>query len=318
MTIGDTEQFASLLERARVAVDSTPGGLVTGAAGLMLAGCELPPSWQSEVVNGPIKLSQGANRCRATRAEAHRHLKQTSQWLVVCGVPIASVGDCLAQIAADRIPPGHRFPHGDRVAWDRLSPRGKASRLRAIIDGRNWPLADFTSGPDKAFLSLVMVCDSLMRRGSPKFTKDDLAASVKALGARPGVRAARLAVELSEPGTDSNPETWVRLVLRDCGLPRGVVNRPVRDASGKIVRYEDVGLDKYPVGIEYQGHHHFESPEQVYQDMVRREQLRGLGRITIEVGARDLRDQTRLVRRAALELARLEGVRLPPSLAQIP
>ncbi|MDR2565881.1 MAG: hypothetical protein LBC97_07450 [Bifidobacteriaceae bacterium] len=314
MAITDTEHFSALVERCNDAVDHSPGGMVTGAAALALSGCDLPRALEDEALNGPVEVSQGVARLRSASGRAHRHAKPAQPWRFTCGVPLAPPGDWLAQLAANHLPSGYYFPPTRRQSWDKLGRHGRARRLRTILGlgGLPWPLADFTVEPHRSFAGLVMAADALMRGEAAWVTKADLLGSVESLGARPGVKTARLVVALAEPGTDSNPETWVRPVLRDCGLPRGMVNRPVKDGSGKIVRYEDLGLEHYPAGIEYQGRYHFESVDQFYADMERREQLRCLGHAMIEVGAKDLRDQHRLVRRVATELARIEGVKLPP------
>ncbi|MDR1189020.1 MAG: hypothetical protein LBK95_16485, partial [Bifidobacteriaceae bacterium] len=224
-----------------------------------------------------------------------------------------SPGDCLAQLGADRVAAGYKPPWSGLVPWESLSRRGKVNRLRRIL-GLASPkprLADFRVDPDRAFLELVMAADSLMREKGPRLSKAELAASVESLSRRPGSRAARMAVALSEPRTASNPETWTRIVLLDAGLPRGIPNDRVEDPRGGTTRFIDVRVEGYRIGIEYQGGYHFEKAEVGYEDMVRREQLRELGWVMVEAGRRDGPDQSRLVRRVAIEIARIERLRLP-------
>jgi hypothetical protein len=173
-------------------------------------------------------------------------------------------------------------------------------------------LTDFTAGLNSVFLDLVVVTDALTRR-TARLVKslEVLIADINALGARPGVRVARLALKHCAPDTDSCPETWVRLAMLDAGLPAGIPNVVVASSSGGPKRFIDVGLEGYKIGVEYHGVYHFESNEQAYEDMRRREQLRALGWTIIEACRDDLPNQFRLIQRIAAETARAEGVRLP-------
>jgi hypothetical protein len=165
-----------------------------------------------------------------------------------------------------------------------------------------------------AFLEIIMVADALMRPGHGRFgavSRADIAAGIELLGQRPGVAAARKAVALAEPNVASPPETWVRMVMLDAGLPRGIPNAPVRPRGGGSNRFLDVRVGTYAMGVEYQGAWHFEESGQARDDLERREQLRDLGIVIIEAKSEDLRDQRRLVGRVAREIARFEGLRLP-------
>ncbi|MDR1188657.1 MAG: hypothetical protein LBK95_14600 [Bifidobacteriaceae bacterium] len=309
----DPQLLIQVLEKARVATDQCPCGAVTGAAGLALIGCELPRDLEREAVDGPVRLSADWASDRRSPVAVRRHRDPLPPWLTLDGVPIASPADCLVELVASHLPADYCVPFAARRPWADLSVTGQRRRLRRILelDGQPWPLTRFTRSPDREFLNLIMVADGLMRRKNPIMSKQELERGLDALGRRPGIRGAQLVVSLAEPGTDSVPETWVRVVMRDAGLPRGIPNRPVRDESGVVVRSDDLGVEGYPMAVEYQGGYHFKDAEQAYLDMERREQLRSLGRTMIEVGYKDLPDQTRLIRRIATEIALFEGWRLP-------
>ncbi|MDR0593141.1 MAG: DUF559 domain-containing protein [Bifidobacteriaceae bacterium] len=308
-------KLVSLFERALDAIKSCPQGAITGAAGLILAGCELPPRLEKQALAGPIHVSLPRGATAGKEVVAHRHANHTGVWKTVAGVPIATPGDCLAQIACDTVAARYIPPNSRKVPWESLSRRGKVTRLRRILGLAKSPYqwTNFVVDPHLAFLELVMAADSLMRRANPLISKADLTASIAELGPRSGVRVLRRALARSEPGTDSNPETWMRLVLIDAGAPRGIVNQQVAVPNSDAPKLLDLRLRGYAAALEYQGAYHFETEEQRRRDMRRREELRSAGFVMIEVWNDDLRNQNRVVVRVAEEVARFEGVRLPAS-----
>ena len=85
----------------------------------------------------------------------------------------------------------------------------------------------------------------------------------------PGIRKARLALEQARVGSDSAPETRLRLALERAGLPAPGLNVPTELSSG-VVRQPDLSYPEYRVGVEYEGDGHSEA-EQIVRDIAREE-----------------------------------------------
>ncbi|MDR1824468.1 MAG: hypothetical protein LBR27_03930 [Bifidobacteriaceae bacterium] len=171
-------------------------------------------------------------------------------------------------------------------------------------------LADFTTQPALAFAEAVWAADALVRRQAPIVRLDELDGYLAGYRAREGLPAAKRILSFSRAKTDSGPETLVRLILEDAGLPKMAVNQPVyRD--GQLIRYQDIDVVGYSIDVEYQGMHHFSSAQQAHDDMVRREELRRLGITVVEVAHEDLARPLDMVRRVAQLVAEKEGIRLP-------
>lgn len=84
-------------------------------------------------------------------------------------------------------------------------------------------------------------------------------------GARwvPHIRNARAAVDLVRVGVDSVPETHLRLLLREAGLPTFHPNLPLLDAEGRPVLWSDLGCPEFRTCVEYDGEHHLMRQQQL-------------------------------------------------------
>lgn len=115
-----------------------------------------------------------------------------------------------------------------------------------------------------------------------------------------GIRAARLAIDLIEPGVDSPPETQIRLMLGRAGLPVFVPNCRI-DAEIGLPVWADLGCREYKTCIEYDGGHHL-TPEQQQYDARRDQRTREADWAQVKLNKLDLRKGERwitlLVRRA--------------------
>lgn len=107
-------------------------------------------------------------------------------------------------------------------------------------------------------------------------------------GAR-GIRRLREALALADAGAESPQETRLRLVLIRGGLPRPATQIPVADEWGRVRRRIDMGWPDWMVGVEYDGHQHWTSPEDHENDIVRLEFLASRGWTIVRVSARQLR-----------------------------
>lgn len=115
----------------------------------------------------------------------------------------------------------------------------------------------------------------------------DLRSRIESTSKVHGIRAARAAIDLMEPGVDSPPETAVRLMLGRAGLPVFTPNCPVGAEHGMPV-WADLGCPEYRTCIEYDGGHHL-TPEQQQFDARRDQRTREAGWAQVKLNKLDLR-----------------------------
>lgn len=99
-------------------------------------------------------------------------------------------------------------------------------------------------------------------------------------GAR-GIRRARAALALVDPGAQSPRESWLRLLLIDAGYPRPMTQIPVSD--GLTTAFVDLGWDEPKIGLEYEGAHHQLDRGQHVRDIGRYDMLEELGWLIIRI-----------------------------------
>ncbi|MDR1187042.1 MAG: hypothetical protein LBK95_06245, partial [Bifidobacteriaceae bacterium] len=83
MALTGTQQLFDLVEKARAAALKCPGGVVTGAAGLVLADCELPPRLEKLACEAPVQISLPRARSYFHDVPAHRHAVPAGPWLTI-------------------------------------------------------------------------------------------------------------------------------------------------------------------------------------------------------------------------------------------
>ncbi|WP_433648756.1 hypothetical protein ACQP2C_17285 [Micromonospora zamorensis] len=130
----------------------------------------------------------------------------------------------------------------------------------------------------------VAVVDSLLGQGLTD--RDTLAALAARNAERPGGRRARWVFDLADGGAQSPPESHLRVRLVLGGLPRPVVQHPVRLASG-VVLHPDLAWPEYRVAVEYDGKWHSDA-DQLHRDRRRLNLLVGAGWLVLHVTSRRL------------------------------
>ena len=160
--------------------------------------------------------------------------------------------------------------------------------------------------------ALVVMGDGLVRRQDPVATLTQLTEAVARFTGAPGCGTLREALALVRPRTDSPRETRLRLLIRAAGLPEPVVNYPILDRFGNFLAYGDLAYPKEKVLVEYDGAHHFESPEQGLNDVDRLEPIMAEGWRIIHVTKRHVSD-VRSPRIRAIREALIERGWRPPS-----
>ncbi len=103
-----------------------------------------------------------------------------------------------------------------------------------------------------------------------------------------GKRAAVVALDRARTGAESRPETLLRLLLVDAGLPEPLVNVTLRKADGRFLARVDLVYPEWRVAIEYDGDQHRESTQQYDADMYRRESVARAGWDVVYVRSRGL------------------------------
>ncbi|MDR7082246.1 hypothetical protein J2X01_001534 [Arthrobacter ginsengisoli] len=146
---------------------------------------------------------------------------------------------------------------------------------------------------------LVAVGDQLVRQPRPELegrtepwaTRPQLAAMLRRHPKLKGIVKARQALELIRPGSDSAPETVLRLALTGAGLPepelqlRIVPGDPYSPAA-------DLGYRRQRIAIQYDGGHH-RTREQQSRDNRRDESFNAAGWRYFKFNADDLADDFR-------------------------
>ncbi|MGQ5259311.1 hypothetical protein ACTWLT_00990 [Micromonospora sp. ZYX-F-536] len=128
----------------------------------------------------------------------------------------------------------------------------------------------------------VTIVDALLGQG---LTDRDTLAGVAARNMhRSGGRRARWVFELADPGAQSPPESQLRVRLVLGGLPRPVVQHPVRLANG-VVLHPDLAWPEYRVAVEYDGQ---SDADQLHRDRHRLNLLVRAGWLVLHVTSRRL------------------------------
>ncbi|TDC38823.1 hypothetical protein E1281_38985 [Actinomadura sp. KC345] len=131
-------------------------------------------------------------------------------------------------------------------------------------------------GPERLFLELaaavpridlIIAGDHMLRRQVS--TRERLNAFLRDCHRRRGVRKARLAMPHLEPRSDSPPETRLRMLIVDAGLPRPVANQDVFNDWGVWLARPDLSYPAVKIAIEYEGLHHQQDHGQYSRDIER-------------------------------------------------
>jgi very-short-patch-repair endonuclease len=146
---------------------------------------------------------------------------------------------------------------------------------------------------------LTVVADHLLRIPRPEFesrsepyaTPEDLADMLDRHKGTPGIRKARLALEQARTGSDSAPETRLRLALERGGLPEPQLNVPVELGAG-VVRQPDLAYPEENVAVEYDGEGHSEV-EQVVRDIAKEEDFARAGWTVVRISKRHMENEAR-------------------------
>jgi hypothetical protein len=146
---------------------------------------------------------------------------------------------------------------------------------------------------------LTVVADHLVRvprpdfegRSEPHSTLEELADMLDRHKGTPGIRKARLALEQARMGSDSAPETRLRLALERAGCPEPQLNVPA-ELRGGVVRQPDLAYPEVKVAVEYEGAGHSEAA-QIVKDIAREEDFARAGWILVRLSKRHMENDAR-------------------------
>ncbi|WP_160329736.1 endonuclease domain-containing protein [Microterricola viridarii] len=98
-----------------------------------------------------------------------------------------------------------------------------------------------------------------------------------------GKRAAVAALARVRTGAESRPETLLRLLLVDAGLPEPLLNQVLKDSGGRFLGRVDMVYPEWRVVVEYDGDQHRTSTAQYERDLTRLDAIRRAGWTVIRV-----------------------------------
>ena len=174
-----------------------------------------------------------------------------------------------------QVPHHQTWPRRAGVRLVRSSQLGPTLSIHGL-PGLALPYCWVQLAAESSIDELVELADSMLRRHHPVATKTALMAALDSHGGGRGIANARTALGLCREGTDSIPETDLRLLLVRAGLPTPVVNLPIFDSTGRAIYYLDLAYEKQRIAIEYDGAYHTDRT-QMNADVARRRALEDQG-----------------------------------------
>ena len=128
-----------------------------------------------------------------------------------------------------------------------------------VVEVRGLPV----TSPERTFVDvaerlsvprLVAVGDDFLRRRL--CTRTDVAEVIGRSEGQRGVRAARRALDLLDPRSESPRESLTRALIIEAGLPAPTPQVEVYDSSGRFIARGDLVYEDRRIVIEYDGYHH--------------------------------------------------------------
>ena len=148
---------------------------------------------------------------------------------------------------------------------------------------------------------LVVMGDGLVRRKEPFTTSQDLRAQVESPGRMRGRSQLREALGSMRAGTDSAPETQLRLLLTSAGCPGPEVNGEISTSRGLL--HGDLVYRRERVVVEYDGEQHRLDDRQFGVDLERLDSMMAVGWRVVRVDKHLLRQRDELTQRVRQALA---------------
>jgi hypothetical protein len=130
----------------------------------------------------------------------------------------------------------------------------------------------------------IIAIDSLARATRLKLPEIELAAERHS--GRHGLKRARKAIQLVDPGAESPRETRLRLLIIGAGYPPPETQITVYNEYGAFIAEVDMGWRDLKIAVQYEGGHH-RGPEQFAKDIRITREMTEAGWTVIRVTVRD-------------------------------
>jgi hypothetical protein len=194
-----------------------------------------------------------------------------------------------------------RFDGGNRpvrkgVAGHRLELLGadvtELDGIPVTSPARTWlDLAAILELEDLVVAADFFICSQSRSFGPRKLalcSVADLQRQVEGRSGARGIRQAKRALGLARVGSDSAPETRLRLALGRLGLPEPKLGYVIADETGWELAWPDQAFPEFKVAVNYDGRHHLE-PRQRESDIRRDESIAAIGLTSVTVTASQVR-----------------------------
>lgn len=215
----------TLLENCRAHTSVTPGSVVSHMTAATIHGLYLPHRFEN--AHGlHLSKNMGQGRPQRRHVRGHELLLAAGDVVIINGVPTTSVQRTLLDIA----------------------PLLLIDELVVVAD--------------------QVVCEHHYSFAPAKIAMvelGELSGYITQHAGMRGMRKLRAAMELVRVGSDSPPETRLRLLIGRSALPTFECNIELTDSSGNAALVPDLACRKYRTCAEYDGIHHF-SPAQQSKD----------------------------------------------------
>lgn len=171
------------------------------------------------------------------------------------------------------------------------------SGMRVLAPPRMW----IDVSDRLALEDLVALTDHALAWRRPMISAEELALAARRFAGSRGSAKRRTALLYCDDRAESPPESIVRVLFLEAGLPRPECNVEIHDGRRFVARVDMLFRDAKLI-VEYDGDHH-RDPHQWSRDQSRRAELESLGyRVTV-VTRRDLDEPAQLIARIRRLLA---------------
>ncbi|WP_291040916.1 hypothetical protein [Herbiconiux sp.] len=166
-----------------------------------------------------------------------------------------------------------------------------------VIDARDSPVGIRVTTPERTLCDLapllslgelVAAADRALFHGDPLATRSSLAECVSRHRGRRGRPTLLRALALSTDLAESPPESLLRVLLIEAGLPAPTPQVRVQDAQGREIARVDLAYPEHRIAIEYEGDHHRTDRHQWRRDLARTRDLHFAAWVTLRTTPLDL------------------------------
>jgi len=228
------------------------------------------------------------------RTRIHAGLIAGGSDSVICGLTALQLAgvDIPSRLARDtrtwiQVPYRQHWPCRNEIRLVRPRRPPQTTWIHRVLCA-DLPYCWLQLAPECSIDELVELADAMTCRQHPVTTLPLLNEATAAMPGSRGITRARTALSLARPGTDSIPETDLRLLLVRAGLPCPVVNLSIQDEYGRTLFWLDLAYEEAKLAIEYDGAIHVGERTRMERDATRRRILEDQGWRIITVTSSDL------------------------------